>query len=422
MTALASLVSMSNAARAIGPAFEMAGQAIKNTISELWNWFKSTFLDPVLNGIQDIGKTFSNVFEAVKNPIGTLQGKFSEMMGGMIDKTKILDEAVMTAFAKEWDGMLSLKETPEWITADLWQRLEQESSVMAAQDWDGMLNLKGEKPEWMSNALWEELKTKGTEAAKQEWYTYLDVENLPSWMTNETYEMIKDHAKDLDDFDWEADFATDTKPWFLTDEEWENAKEYGQGSVKAIKEDWDAFVVESDEPEWSKDDFWKNASTSIRDNIDYAFQEIKTGAISLASDLIGIFMKPFTMLQDMGGGFVSGAGDFLSGLGVDVTGGYSGPSGGAPGMSFSQGGIATGPATGYPATLHGTEAIVPLSGGRSIPVEMKGGGGSTFNINVNASGITDRTDKRQLAREIGNMIQQEMSRSIGGTTMRGRYG
>jgi hypothetical protein len=53
---------------------------------------------------------------------------------------------------------------------------------------------------------------------------------------------------------------------------------------------------------------------------------------------------------------------------------------------------------------------------------MKGGGGSTFNINVNASGITDRTDKRQLAREIGNMIQQEMSRSIGGTTMRGRYG
>ena len=52
-----------------------------------------------------------------------------------------------------------------------------------------------------------------------------------------------------------------------------------------------------------------------------------------------------------------------------------------------------------------------------------GGGGSSnnFNITVNASGITDRSDKRQLAREIGNMIQQEMSRSIGGTTMRGRY-
>ena len=76
--------------------------------------------------------------------------------------------------------------------------------------------------------------------------------------------------------------------------------------------------------------------------------------------------------------------------------------------------------------LHGTEAVVPLSGGRSIPVEINGptgggGGGNTFNITVNAGGITDRTDKRQLAREIGNMIQQEMSRSIGGTTMQGRY-
>lgn len=49
------------------------------------------------------------------------------------------------------------------------------------------------------------------------------------------------------------------------------------------------------------------------------------------------------------------------------------------------------------------------------------GGGNTFNITVNAGGITDRTDKRQLAREIGNLIQQEMSRSIGGTTMSGRF-
>ena len=71
--------------------------------------------------------------------------------------------------------------------------------------------------------------------------------------------------------------------------------------------------------------------------------------------------------------------------------------------------------------LHGTEAVVPLSGGRSIPVEMKGGGGSqTFNINVNPTGITDRTDKREMARQIGNMIQQEVSRALGGTTMRGR--
>ena len=89
---------------------------------------------------------------------------------------------------------------------------------------------------------------------------------------------------------------------------------------------------------------------------------------------------------------------------------------------LAEGGITSGPMSGYPAVLHGTEAVVPLSGGRSIPVEMKGegGGGNTFNITINPSGITDRTDKRDMARTIGNMIQQEISRAMGGSTMRGR--
>ena len=62
----------------------------------------------------------------------------------------------------------------------------------------------------------------------------------------------------------------------------------------------------------------------------------------------------------------------------------------------------------------GPEAVVPLSGNNA-------GMGGTYNITVNAGGITDRTDKRALAREIGNMIQQEVSRNTGGSTMRGRY-
>ena len=91
-------------------------------------------------------------------------------------------------------------------------------------------------------------------------------------------------------------------------------------------------------------------------------------------------------------------------------------------VGLSEGGVMSGPMSGYPAMLHGTEAVVPLSGGRSIPVEMKGGGGgNTFNITVNAGGITDRSDKRAMAREIGNMIQQEVARSIGGATHRGRF-
>ena len=67
----------------------------------------------------------------------------------------------------------------------------------------------------------------------------------------------------------------------------------------------------------------------------------------------------------------------------------------------------------------GPEAVVPLTQ-RNNP-SGAGMGGGTYNITVNASGITDRTDKRNLAREIGNMIQQELARNLGGTTMRGRY-
>lgn len=42
------------------------------------------------------------------------------------------------------------------------------------------------------------------------------------------------------------------------------------------------------------------------------------------------------------------------------------------GRGYQYGGIASGPKSGYAAMLHGTEAVVPLAGGRSIPVEMTG--------------------------------------------------
>jgi len=421
MTALNTLIMMSKAATAIGPAFEMAGQAIKNTISAVWNWFKSTFLDPIIEGAKKIGNALSAAFDALTDPVGTASDLVSGFFGKHIDQAKILEVAVLKAFDKEWDQMLHLDEQPEWITPDLWQKLQEESSVMAAQDWDGMLNLQDGKPDWMTNELWEELKDKGRDAAEQEWYSYFtpDAEK-PDWMTEETWNNLQKVSAGAANQDWDTFLhRKGPKPDWMDDETWENLNTKiateGEDGVKAIEDAWDGLVTDSDEPEWSKDEFWENVSGEIEDQIDEAFDHIRSEARKLADDLVGYFTKPYDMLIDMGKSIAEKTG-------VDVTGGYKGPSGGAPGMSFSRGGIATGPATGYAATLHGTEAIVPLSGGRGIPVEMKGGGGSTFNINVNASGITDRTDKRQLAREIGNMIQQEMSRSIGGTTMRGRYG
>ena len=163
-----------------------------------------------------------------------------------------------------------------------------------------------------------------------------------------------------------------------------------------------------------KMDVVKTRFGELRDNM-VEFRDTVVGAF-------GDFIEPkFERLKELIDDIRAGYDDikgFVGDTKDNILGRGEGGGGG-----FSAGGIASGPTSGYTATLHGTEAIVPLPNGRSIPVEMQGGaaGSQTFNITVNASGITDRSDKRQLAREIGNMLQQEVARAVGGSTTRGRF-
>ena len=125
------------------------------------------------------------------------------------------------------------------------------------------------------------------------------------------------------------------------------------------------------------------------------------------------------------GNMASGAGNTISGGANDLLTTLLNFSAAGRGVNYIRenyagGGIASGPTSGYPAMLHGREAVIPLSGGRSVPVEMRGGAGQVFNIKIDVSGVVDRTDKRALAREIGNLIQSEVARSMGGQTRRGR--
>jgi len=147
----------------------------------------------------------------------------------------------------------------------------------------------------------------------------------------------------------------------------------------------------------------KTKATDFRDTVVVAFQDFMQPKLDTFTEVMGRLKDGLASVKDFGGNVASGVRERLP--------------------EFSAGGIASGPSSGYPAVLHGTEAVVPLAGGRSIPVEMKGGGSGsqTFNITINPSGITDRTDKREMARQMGNMIQQEVSRALGGTTMRGRF-
>lgn len=70
---------------------------------------------------------------------------------------------------------------------------------------------------------------------------------------------------------------------------------------------------------------------------------------------------------------------------------------------YRKGGIASGPQSGYQTMLHGTEAVVPLPDGKSIPVEMP-------NI---LNGLTDETDliAQQLIKmdDIMRVMQQQIS-------------
>ena len=88
---------------------------------------------------------------------------------------------------------------------------------------------------------------------------------------------------------------------------------------------------------------------------------------------------------------------------------------------FKKGGVSSGPSSGYDVELHGTEAVVPLPDGRSIPVTMKGmsgGSGGTTNITINVNGVNG--DGRKLARQISEEVSKAFrSRSRGSGLSRG---
>ena len=129
---------------------------------------------------------------------------------------------------------------------------------------------------------------------------------------------------------------------------------------------------------------------------------------SSASDSIMAFLNPIldvisTILDgasavlDFGGSLLGGAADFLG---------------------FSEGGIASGPTSGYPAVLHGTEAVVPLPDGRTIPVSLKGdigGGGSQTNITINVSGGGNAKDIAKAVSDEVSKVMRTRSRGNGYT-------
>ena len=107
---------------------------------------------------------------------------------------------------------------------------------------------------------------------------------------------------------------------------------------------------------------------------------------------------------------------FISAFGSAAAGSMTARYGGVM-KPYSDGGIARGRNAGYPAILHGTEAVVPLPNGNSIPVEMTGSGGGVNNVSVSVNmgdGTTNVEGGEQggvnLGKVIAGAVQEELQR------------
>ena len=105
--------------------------------------------------------------------------------------------------------------------------------------------------------------------------------------------------------------------------------------------------------------------------------------------------------------------------------------GGVMEKSYATGGIARGPDAGYMATLHGTEAVVPLPNGREIPVQLTGAGQQnnvTVNVAVDNQGNAQTNvqnqegQAKQLGVAISAAVQQELAKQKRAGGMLSPYG
>ena len=203
---------------------------------------------------------------------------------------------------------------------------------------------------------------------------------IKNYINDNFIQPIKDKLQGIKD--WWAGFKADVI------EKWTGIKNYINDNI----------------PEFFSIGYWIGIATDIGSAMGGIGTSMIAGIKSGINGLIGLLNGLFASIN-----FSIDIPEVLGGgsIGMDLS------SWNIPLIPLAKGGIVNSPTLAMIGEA-GPEAVVPLSGNNA-------GIGGTYNITVNAGGITDRSDKRQLAREIGNLIQSELSRTIGGTTMRGRY-
>lgn len=167
--------------------------------------------------------------------------------------------------------------------------------------------------------------------------------------------------------------------------------------------------------------FWSSVFKLITGDVD-GFAEGILSLGDLFTETFDNIMDAISNVADKGLTMIEPLLDAIEKVtGFDPAGAIGGAADKAAGLlGFSEGGIASGPSSGYPVNLHGTEAVVPLPNGRSIPVELsgavRGAGGDTINLSINVSGGggNPREVAKQVSEEVARVFKNR-SRSSGFT-------
>ena len=176
----------------------------------------------------------------------------------------------------------------------------------------------------------------------------------------------------------------------------ENVKGYFSFDISSLL-DFSSLFDGFSRPEWTTLTWWS-------DKFDIIISGLETSFTSFGKFLVNTFTSPIRSLIDGINSLFASINFSITipnPLGDDYTVGMDLSSWVIPNIPMlAEGGIVTGPTLAMIGEA-GPEAVIPLSGSNAGM-----GMGSTFNITINAGGMTDRTDKRQFARQISNEIQK----------------
>ena len=418
MSLISMISSMSSMVSQIGPGFKAAGSMAMDALKDLGKWFNDTVIQPIRNAVESVGEKW----DALKEMVGAVFTWIGETALSVLGTLWDLIQAIPDVFTIDfWTGLFaSIGETVNGWAVAIWDMLPELPDFLTAQYWIDLFTF--ESPDWGAMFSFE----------------------LPDWLQTSVDFILGNGAFAGFSLSDRLDFAFNLPDWLLTTIDFLTGE--GPFAGFSIGDRLDLMLDELPQPfKFIADLFQGVFGISIGDYIDFGIELVGDAwdfIKKLIDDPLGVFTdvgtSVTTFFTDLGGTLadvlkmplnflIESFNSIMSAISFTKT--LTNPITGTEytfGLDLSdlqipalaKGGIVNKPTLAMIGE-DGPEAVVPLTQ-RNNP-SGAGMGGGTVNVTVNASGITDRTDKRTLAREIGNMIQQEMARNIGGTTMTGRY-